>query len=86
MIKGSPSNDTIAKILDQLATSHDFREQMLGDPVAAMKAHGIEVAPNDVPATRSLPSMADIATMRDQFRANPQDKSCIAVFIVIGAK
>ncbi len=59
---------------------------MLGNPAAAMKPYGIDVDPAEVPATRSLPSMADVAKMREQFLANPQGTSCIAVFIVIGAK
>ncbi len=86
MIKGAPSNDAVAKVLGQLSTDHDFREQMLGDPVGALKPHGIEVDPADVPATRKLPSMAEVAKIHQQFLADPQDKVCIAVFIVIGAK
>ncbi len=86
MIQGKPSNDTLAKVLQLLSTSHDFREQMLGDPVAALKPHGIDVDPTGVPASRKLPSMAETAKIHQQFLANPQDKSCIAVFIVIGAK
>lgn len=86
MIKGAPSNDAIARVLELLSTSQDFREQVLGDPVSALKAHGITVDPQDVPASRSLPSMADTAKLHQQFLANPLDKGCIAVFIVVGAK
>ncbi|MEP7043757.1 MAG: NHLP-related RiPP peptide [Dokdonella sp.] len=86
MIKGAPSNDAVAKVLQQLSTDHDFREQMLGDPAAALRPHGIAVDAAAVPATRSLPSMAEVAKIHQQFLANPQDTSCIAVFIVIGAK
>ena len=86
MIQGKPSNDTIAKVLQLLSTDHDFREQMLGDPAAALKPHGIDVDPKNVPYSRNLPSMAEVAKIHQQFLTNPQDKSCIAVFIVIGAK
>jgi putative modified peptide len=86
MIKGAPSNDAIAKVLGQLSTDRDFREQVLGDPVSALKPYGITVDPADVPAARSLPSMAEVAKIHQQFQDNPQDKSCIMVFIVIGAK
>jgi putative modified peptide len=86
MIKGAPSNDAIAKVLGQLSTDRDFREQVLGDPVSALKPHGIAVDAADVPPVRSLPSMAEVAKIHQQFLDNPQDKSCIMVFIVIGAK
>jgi putative modified peptide len=87
MIKGAPSSDAVAKVLESLSTDQGFREQMLGDPVAALKAHGITVDPADVPATRSLPSMSEVAKIHQQYLADPAtDKSCIAVFIVVGAK
>lgn len=86
MIQGAPSNDVIAKILGQLSTDQAFREQMLGDPTAALKPYGIAVDPANVPAVRSLPSMAETAKIQKQFQENPQDTSCIMVFIVIGAR
>jgi putative modified peptide len=86
MIKGATSNDAVAKVLGLLSSDQGFREQMLGDPVGALQPHGITVDPADVPAVRSLPSMTEIAAMHQKFQADPQDKSCIAVFIVIGAK
>ncbi|WP_395679841.1 NHLP-related RiPP peptide [Dokdonella sp.] len=86
MIQGA-SNDAVAKVLEMLSTDQAFREQMLGDPASALKPFGISVDPSAVPSVRSLPSMTDIAKIRQQFLADPQtDKSCIAVFIVIGAK
>lgn len=86
MIQGAPSNEAVARVLEQLATNPQYREQMLGDPVSALKAHGIEADPAGVPATRTLPSMTDIAKIHQQFLADPMDKSCIAVFMVVGAK
>jgi putative modified peptide len=86
MIKGATSNDAVAKVLGLLSSDQGFREHMLGDPVGALKPHGIAVDPADVPAVRSLPSMAEVGTLHQKFLADPQDKVCIAVFIVIGAK
>jgi putative modified peptide len=74
-------------VLELLATDQGFREQMLGDPASALKPYGISVDTSKVPAVRSLPSMAEVAKIRQQFVADPQtDKSCISVFIVIGAR
>lgn len=86
MAQGATSNVAIGRMLDQLSTDRDYREQMLGDPVAAFKAHGIEMDPANVPAVRSLPSMDEIAKIRDDFKADPMGRSCIAVFMVVGAK
>ena len=86
MIQGA-SNDAVAKVLELLSTDQTFREQMLGDPASALKPHGIAVDPSKVPAVRSLPSMAEVAKIHQQFQTAPNtDRSCIAVFIVIGAK
>lgn len=86
MIQGA-SNDAVANVLKLLSTDQAFREQMLGDPASALKPYGISVDPSKVPAVRSLPSMAEVAKIHQQFSADPQtDKSCIMVFIVIGAK
>lgn len=52
------SHDTL---LEKLATDDAFREHLLGDPVAALAAHGITLDPAHVPAVRSLPSKAGIA-------------------------
>jgi len=86
MAQGATSNEAIGRVLDQLATDRDYREQMLGDPVSAFKAHGIDVDPANVPAVRSLPSMDEIAKARKDLEADPMGRSCIMVFIVLGAK
>lgn len=82
MIKGNPSPAALHKILDLLASSHEFREQMLGDPAAALKAHGIEVDPDQVPAVRRLPPMREIAAMHKEHFDDPMGKVCIAVFLL----
>ncbi len=86
MAQGATSNEAIGRVLDQLSTDRDYREQMLGDPVSAFKAHGIDVDPANVPAVRKLPSMDEIAKARQELQADPMGRSCIMVFIVLGAK
>lgn len=82
MIKGKPSPQALHKILDLLATSHEFREQMLGDPVGALKAHGIEVDASRIPAVRRLPPMHEIAELHKQHFDDPMGKVCISVFLL----
>jgi putative modified peptide len=82
MIKGNPSPQALHTILDLLATSHEFREQMLGDPVAALKAHGVEVDPNQVPVVRKLPPMQEVAAIHKEHFDDPMDKVCISVFLL----
>lgn len=66
MIKGSPSKDTIIKILGRLSRDNDFREHFLGDPAGALKEYGVEVDPERVPAVRKLPSKDRIVEMHKQ--------------------
>lgn len=82
MIKGNPSPQALHKVLDLLATSHEFREQMLGDPAAALKTHGIEVDPDQVPAVRRLPPMQEVAAIHKQHFEDPMGKVCISVFLL----
>lgn len=82
MIKGNPSPEALHKVLDLLSTDHGFREQMLGDPASALKAHGIEVDPAQVPAVRRLPPMDEIAKIHEEHFKDPMDKVCIAVFLL----
>jgi len=74
VIKGSMAPDAVRKVLGLLATNHDFREQMLGDPVSALKAQGVDVDPQAVPAVRKLPSMADCAQAQQQYAGESLDK------------
>lgn len=82
MIKGNPSPQALHEILDLLATSHEFREQMLGDPVSAFKAHGIEVDVNQVPAVRRLPPMDEVAAIHKRHFEDPMDKVCVFIFLL----
>lgn len=82
MIKGNPSPQALHAVLDLLATNHEFREQMLGDPVAAFKAHGIEVDPQQVPAVRKLPPMAEVAAIHKQHYGDPMNKVCVFIFLL----
>lgn len=82
MIKGNPSPQALHKVLDLLATSHEFREQMLGDPVSALKAHGIEVDASRIPAVRRLPPMDAIAATHREHFDDPMGKVCVAIFLL----
>ena len=87
MVQAAPSNDAIAKMLQALSTSQGAREQMLGDPINALKSYGIEADPANVPTVRALPSMEEVAQLHKEFVADPLIlKSCIFVFIVLGRK
>ena len=82
MIKGNPSPQALHKVLDLLATSHEFREQMLGDPVSALKAHGIEVDALQVPAVRRLPPTHEVAAIHKEHFDDPMDKVCVLIFLL----
>ena len=82
MIKGNPSPQALHKVLDLLASSHEFREQMLGDPAAALKAHGVEIDASQIPAVRRLPPMQEIAATHKEHFDDPMGKACIAVFLL----
>ena len=82
MIKGNPSPAALHKVLDLLATSHEFREQMLGDPVSALKAHGIEVDASQIPAVRRLPPMHEVAAIHKEHFEDPMGRVCIQVFLL----
>jgi putative modified peptide len=87
MVQSAPSNDAISKMLQALSTNQAAREQMLGDPITALKSYGIDADPANVPAVRALPSMQEVAQLHKEFVADPLIlKSCIFVFIVLGKK
>lgn len=87
MVQAAPSNDAMAKMLQALSTSQGAREQMLGDPISALKSYGIEADPDNVPAVRALPSMEEVAQLHKEFITDPSlVRSCIFVFIVLGRK
>lgn len=82
MIKGNATPQQIEAILDRLASDDAFREQMLGDPVAALKGYGLEVDPAQVPAVRKLPSKEDLASMREIARDRVGDKLGMIFFLL----
>ena len=82
MIKGTPSNETAKTVLDRLANEQDFREQMLGDPVSALKPYGIDIDPQDVPAVRKLPSKEALAEVRGKLLADPMGNVGIFIFLL----
>jgi hypothetical protein len=55
---------------------------MLGNPAAALKAHGIEVDPSQIPAVRKLPPMHEVAAVHKEHFEDPMGKVCISVFLL----
>ena len=82
MIKGNATPQQIEAILDRLASDDAFREQMLGDPVAALKGYGLEVDPVQVPAVRKLPSKSHLKTHRDDLRKKIGDQAGMFIFLL----
>lgn len=83
MIKGTPSNETVGKILDRLATDNDFREHFIGDPAGALKAYGVDVDPSKVPAVRKLPPKHEIAKVRDQAAKIPNPIEQVGLYVFL---
>lgn len=82
MIKGTPSKETTSTLFDRLATDQNFREQMLGDPVSALKEHGIEIDAEDVPSVRKLPSKDALAAVKSQLLDDPAGRVGLFVFLL----
>lgn len=84
MIKGTPSRESVVKVLDRLASDNDFREHFIGDPAGALKLYDVEIYPEKVPAVRRLPSKDEIAKIRDKAKGvdDPIRKVGLAVFLL----
>lgn len=82
MIKGTPSKESIDKVLDRLGTDPAFRERMLGDPKSAFAEHGIEVDESKVPAVRTLPSMESFKLNRDAYSEKLQGELGFMMFFL----
>ncbi len=74
--------ETTRKLIDKLATDDGFREQLLGDPVAAMASLGVSVDPSHVAAKRTLPAKATIAANRDAICQRLQGTAGMGVFFI----
>ena len=82
MIKGNATPQQIEAILDRLASDDAFREQMLGDPVAALKGYGLEVDPAQVPAVRKLPSKQELVKTRDHVKEQVEGHLGLIMFLL----
>ena len=82
MIKGNATPQQIEAILDRLASDDAFREQMLGDPVAALKGYGLEVDPAQVPVVRKLPSKQMLKEQRESLSGQLHSNMGLWVFML----
>lgn len=82
MSKATVSSEQLDKLMQRLATDAVFREHLLGDPVAALAEHGIEVDPATVPAVRRLPSMDAFASQRAAIKEKIDGKAGLALFLL----
>ncbi|MEO5625716.1 MAG: NHLP-related RiPP peptide [Dokdonella sp.] len=82
MTKGTPSAETVGTVFDRLTNDQDFREQMLGDPVSALKPYGIDVDPQQLPVVRKLPSKDALAQARSQILGDPMGNVGIFIFLL----
>jgi|CXWL01.1.fsa_nt_gi putative modified peptide len=77
------TQDHASSLLDKLANDDAFREQLLGDPVAAMASVGVKVDPATVPAVRKLPSRAEVSANADALQGRLQGNSGMGIFVLI---
>jgi len=82
MTKGIATSEQIDKVLDRLSSDPAFREKMLGDPVAALAEHGVELDPAAVPAVRRLPSAQEVARQRESIKSKVEGRVGLAIFFV----
>lgn len=76
------TSDQLDKVLDRLGSDDQFREKFLGDPVAALAEHGVQIDPADVPAVRSLPSKEALQAQRATIKQNAGGKLGFAWFLM----
>jgi putative modified peptide len=82
MANATVTSEQLSKILDRLGSDDQFRESMLGDPVAALAQHGVKVDPASVPAVRSLPSKDALRSQRDALKNKIEGKAGLALFLL----
>jgi len=72
------------QLLDQLAHSDTFRNQMLADPVQALSGLGISAGPRQIPAHRSLPSKQVLLANRELIKAKLGGTEDLLYFLLDG--
>jgi putative modified peptide len=77
------------KFLERLATDDDFRGELAANPDAVLRDHGIELDPENVPESVSLPSKAEIGEFverQKRKKAGPHNVLGFAIlYWVLGA-
>lgn len=84
MSKAIPTSEQLDQLLGRLGSDDAFREKFIGDPVAALAEHGVQVDPADVPAVRSLPSKETFRDQAEALRAKADGRVGL-MFFVLGA-
>ncbi|MEO7326146.1 MAG: NHLP-related RiPP peptide [Dokdonella sp.] len=74
--------DQLDQILERLGTDDQFRERMLGDPVAALAEHGVQVDPSTVPHVRTLPSKEALTNQRVALKSKVEGKAQLFLFLL----
>jgi putative modified peptide len=91
---GQTANVTISeaqalKFLERLATDDDFRDELARDPGGVLGDHGIELDPESVPDTVTLPPKAEIGEFverQKKKKAGPHNVLGFAIlYWVLGA-
>lgn len=82
MVDHGPSQQVIDEILDRLINDNEFREQVLGDPIAAFKPYGIVIDPQNVPLVRKLPSRDELVKARAQHADTLRGQAYMILFIL----
>ena len=78
------TSSELSTVLDKLANDDDFREQLLGNPVAALASLGIALHPDQVPVTRSLPSKSTISADQDALQSKLVTTNSMVPFLLSG--
>ncbi len=74
------SAQTAAVLLEKLAGDDDFREWLLGDPVAAMATLGVTIDQGSVPVIRRLPSKAEARANAESISSTLQSQTAMVIF------
>ncbi|GAA0711749.1 NHLP-related RiPP peptide [Dokdonella soli] len=74
--------DQLDQILERLGSDDQFRERMLGNPVAALAEHGVNVDPSTVPHVRTLPSKDAIKSQRAALMTKVDGRAQLFLFLL----
>lgn len=82
MTKAIFTPEIVDKLLDQLSSDDQFREQFLGNPALVLHTMGVDVDPAQVPSVRRLPSKASLKANRDAIKSKLAGSAGLIWFLV----